>query len=51
MVGIAVLTIVASMAKRKITSITPSVAKFLFSLAGGVEVSGGFTSGSASLVW
>jgi hypothetical protein len=46
MVGIAVLTMVASMAKRKITSITPSVAKFLLRLASGVEVSGGFTWGA-----
>jgi hypothetical protein len=41
---------VASMAKRKITSITPSVAKFLLRLASGVEVSGGFTLERASLV-
>jgi hypothetical protein len=42
-VGIEVLTIVASMAKRKITSITPLTARVLFEAGARVDSRGGFT--------
>jgi hypothetical protein len=51
MVGIDVLTMVASMAKRKITSMTPKAARLRLRLACEVEVSDGFTSRSGSTVW
>ena len=44
MVGIAVLTIVVSMAKRKITNMTPKAARFLLRVVNVVEVSDKFTS-------